>query len=578
VLAGSGILTLAAPAAAQPLLPFEFRAPGPGEVAPGSFPQAGGDATTGGGGGSGAGDRTLGAFAAPFASPFGDAARPAAGPLGPTRAYNVTPGLGLRLLGTDNVFNSASGRQSDLVTFIEPRLAAEADSLLVTGRLFYAPSARIYADNNTLNALNHSFSGQALATLIPGRLFLNLQGTGGLQAIGGGFAPAGVAGTLTNSRNLAQTYSLSASPYYIQRFGDLGLAQLGYTLSYFGTQGSRAFLPSPVGATGTPAPFFTTQDTISNTGYAVFRTGDAFGRFGAEWRTTGTVFSGSGTVLSGGHRLISTVQTSYSITRQLAVLVEAGYENQHYGGSQPLDIDGPVWSVGARFTPDPDSVLTVKYGFRNGFYSASVNGNLALGARTRAFASYSEQLGTQAQQATDLLSGASVDALGNPINTLSGTPIIAPFGGSLLATQSSLQRTKLLTAGVAQGWERDTFGLNVFYNDRTPVTTLPGTTSFAQSGWSVGLSWTRELRPTLVGSLFGSYGRTETPATASQPRATDSNVYTVRLSLAQALARDLTLSFDYLFTSNSQATFGTVPGSAGNTTTNIVILALRKTF
>lgn len=573
------VLALApAPALAQPLLPLELRAPGLGEPTPGASQPGGGPTSPV------AAAPGLDAFPAPFANPVPGLPATEPGPLGPGRAYVITPSLGLRLLGTDNVRNTATNRQADLITFIEPSLAVEANSARATGRFFYSPSARIYAETNSLNSVFQSFSGQGLVTLLPGQLYLDVRGFGGGQAIGGGFGPTGVNSGITNSNNLVQTYSLSASPYFVQRFGDTATAQVGYSLQYFGTSGGSGFVTVPPPGTGGltggipvggTAPFLTSQYTIANEGYGVLRTGPDFGRFAAELRAVGTVYDSNG-VLSGAHRMISTVQTAYSVTRQIAVLLEAGYENQFYGGTQPLTIDGPVWSAGFRWTPDPDSSVTVKYGFRNGFYSAFLNGNVAVGARTRVFGTYAETLGTPAQQATDLLSTASVDAYGNPVNTINGTPIVAAFGGSLLATQSSLQRSKRFTAGISYALERDTIGLNGFWTENTPVTTQPGTVAFQQKGWSVGASWSRQLRPALTGAAYAQFGQTETPGRASN---SSSDYYSVSLSLTQALAQDLNLSLQYLYTSNSSAFLGTTTTlGTSNTHTNVVILALRKSF
>lgn len=574
----AGLALAPVPALAQPLLPLELRAPGLGEPGPDADRPGGGPAS------SVAAVPGLDAFPAPFATPRPGLPPAEPGPLGPGRAYTITPSLGLRLLGTDNVRNTATNRQSDLITFIEPGLAVEANSARATGRFFYSPSARIYAETNSLNSIFQSFSGQGLVTLLPGQLYLDLRGFGGGQAIGGGFGPTGTTSGVTNSNNLVQTYSLSASPYFVQRFGDTATAQVGYSLQYFGTSGGSGFVtvppPGSGGLTGgipvgSTAPFLTSQYTIANEGYGVLRTGPDFGRFAAELRTVGTVYDSNG-VLSGAHRLISTVQTAYSFNRQIAALLEVGYENQFYGGTQPLSIDGPVWSVGFRWTPDPDSSVTVKYGFRNGFYSGFLNGNVAVGARTRLFGTYAETLGTLAQQATDLLSSATVDSYGNPVNTISGTPIVAPFGGSLLATQSSLQRIKRLTAGVTYALERDTLGLNAFWNENTPVTTQPGTVAFQQKGWSVGVNWSRELRPALTGFANAQFGQTETPGRAG---SSSSNFYSVSLSLTQALAEDLNLSLQYFYTTNSSAFLGTTSTlGSSNTHTNVVILALRKSF
>lgn len=487
--------------------------------------------------------------------PFG--AVPAATAAGPPRPWSLTPSLGLELLGTDNVNNTATDRQADLITRIMPSLAAEANTARLTGRLFYAPVARIYAETRGQNGLDHQFSGQALATLLEDRLFLDLRGYGALQATRGGFVSGNT--PIPDRSNQVQTASLQASPYLVHRFGGLATAQIGYSYQYFSTEGDAAFLP------GSTQPFFTSQEASSHQGYAVIRTDEDFGRLAFESRTVGTVYESDG-VLAGAHRLTTTLQARYALTRAIAVLVEGGYEDQHYGGTQPLSIQGPIWSVGLRLTPDPDSVIIAKYGRRNGYESAYLNASFRLGGRTRVFATYADQIETAELQATDLLSTARVDALGNLVDSTSGAPLLAPFGDPLLATQSSLFRLKRASLGISQIWPRDTLTLTAFYDDRRPVTSTPGTVGFAQEGYSLGLSWARMLTPDLSGLASLQYGHTQAAVTE------DGDVYTANLALAQELAPGLFGSLQYIFR-YSEGGF-----VAGDAVQNIVILGLRQVF
>lgn len=486
---------------------------------------------------------------------------------GPTRPWSITPSIGIELLGTDNVRSSSTDRRADLITTITPALAAAASTARLTGQFLYAPSARIYAETRGQNTINHRFSGQGLATLLEDRLFLDLRGFAGLQPTGGGFTSGGT--PVTDRRNQVQNVNLQVSPYLVHRFGGLATAQVGYSYQYFSTEGSNAFLP------GSTQPFFTSQETNAHQGYAVFRTGEDFGRLALESRTVGTVYESNG-VLSGAHRLFTSVQARYSVTREIAVLVEGGYEDQRYGGTRPISIEGPVWSVGVRFTPSPDSVIIARYGRRNGFDSAFLNANFSLGGRTRAFATYSEQLGTSSLQAADLLSSATVDPLGNLVDSPSGTPVLDPFGSSLLATQSTLFRVKRATAGISQSWLRDTVTLTGLYDDRTPVTSAIGTVGFAQKGYILDLSWARSLTPNLTGVASVQYGRTE-----SQDGG-NGDTYSARLGLAQELAPGLFGSLQYLFRASTglRASTGSsgLGFSSGDVIQNIVILGLRQVF
>lgn len=540
-------LALAAPAAAQPLLP---EAPGPfregrleGARASPVLP-----------GYEGFGD--LGGLGLPFGGIPLATGRTAAAP-GPAPAWSLTPSIGLELLATDNARGTVRDRRADFVTTLSPALDARAETARLTGRLSYAPLLRHYAESGEVR-LDHRFSGQGLATLVQDRLFLDLRGYGGLQSLGGGYLAQD--NLATNRRDLVQTVNLQASPYLVHRFGTLAVAQLGYSYQYSSVSGRRAFLP------GSARPYFTDQETNAHTGYALIRSGEEFGRLVLESRTVGTVYEGDG-VLDGAHRLFTSVQALYALTRQVALLAEGGYEDQHYGGTRPLDIQGPIWSVGVRLTPGPDSILILRYGRRNGYESFSLDASVYVGVRTRVFATYADQLGTPGQLAGDLLSGASFDAYGNPVSGLTGAPLAAPFGSSLLATQSSLQRVKRATAGISQAWPRDTITLFSSYEDRSPLTSEPGTVGFAQKGYFVGLTWGRALTPVLNGFASVRYGRTESPTALGA-----SDVYGLSLGLSQELAPGLFGSLRYLY-ANRGSDF-----DSGRAVQNTVVLALRKFF
>jgi uncharacterized protein (PEP-CTERM system associated) len=496
----------------------------------------------------------------PFAYPF--AQGPAAQRLGPERAWSITPALGLQLLGTDNVNNAATNRRSDLITTITPSLDAAASAARITGRLSYLPSAHFYADTPGRNGIDHRFNGQALATLVENSLFLDLRGFGGLQAITGGFSPDG--STVTDRRNQAQTASLSASPYFIQRIGNTATLQAGYSLQYSLVDGRATTLP------GSSQPFFTTQETTTHQGYAVLRSGDEFGRAAFELRSTGSVSEGTG-VLAGSSRTASSAQLLYAVTREAAVLVEGGYEEQHYRGTNPFDIAGPIWSVGMRLTPTPDSRLIFTYGRRDGFESFRLDANADIGVRTNVFAAYNEGLGAATLQAGNLLNQAGVDQYGNFISPNTGAPINSPFGGSLLATQNALFRQTRGILGARQIWDRDSFNLLFTYTDSTPVTAAAGTQAFAQKGWSIGFNWSRLLTPNLTGTLGAQYGITQTGRTATNPGG-DTDVYSFRASLAQELAPGLFGNLQYLFSGRD------VQGFSNRVFTNIIILSLRQVF
>lgn len=493
----------------------------------------------------------------PFAYPF--ATGPAAAAPAPARNWSVTPSLGLQLLGTDNLNDSVRDRRGEFITTIRPSIDAASNLSQLTGRLAYTPAIRIYAEQRGRDGVDHFFNGRALATLLEDAIYFDLRGFGGLQAIGGGFTPEG--STVTDRRAQAQTASLAASPFLLHRFGNTATLQLGYSLQYAVVDGQAATLA------GSSQPFFTAQETTSHQGYAVLRSGPSAGRVGYELRSFGSITEGTG-VLAGSSRHLTSAQLRYSLTREVAALVEGGYEEQHYLGTRPFNVAGPVWSVGLRLTPEPGSSVTLTYGRRDGFESFRLDAGLDVGARTRLFATYFEGLSSPTLLAGNLLTQATVDPLGNFVDPGTGAPIISPFGGSLLATQNTLFRQRRATLGAVQTWERDSFSLLFSYDNRTPVTSAVGTQGFAQSGWSLGATWSRQLSPDLNGLLGIQYGRVES---AERSGGAD-DVYAFRASLARELAPGLFGSLQYLFSTRS------APASSDRAFTNVVVLTLRQVF
>jgi uncharacterized protein (PEP-CTERM system associated) len=479
-------------------------------------------------------------------------------PASPPSGWRITPSAGLQLLATDNAHSSPNDKRSELITTITPGLAVAAETARLTGRLSYSPNLVFYAGAPDQNRVDQRFSGNASAALLQDKLFLDVLGFGGVQVTRGGTAPQGAPAVDRNNR--IQTVSLQASPYYLHRFGGLATARVGYTWRYLTQDGNDAFLP------GSSQPFFTSQETTAHEGYAVVRTGEDFGRLALEGRASAVTYDSNG-VLDGAHRNLATLQALYALTREVSVAVEGGYEDTHYGGTRPFNEQGAVWSAGARLAPNSDSVITVTYGRRGGYEAPYVDASTNIGVRTRVFASYTDKIGTVAQTGAELLAAATVDSLGNPVVS-STTPTYLPFGGSLLASQTSVQRLKRGVLGISQSWPRDNVSLTLSYDDRSPVTATRGTESFPQKGYSVGLAWSHALTETLNGISSLQYGRTR----SSSSLVGNGDFYSVRLGVTQQLRPGLFGTLQYILTSQSANL------ASGDAMQNVVIFGIQQVF
>jgi len=503
----------------------------------------------------------LGGF---FESPYGGPV-----PLGgtaPARSWIVQPSIGVSLLATDNAFQGSSGeRQADLVTSISPGILVLGDTARLQTRFRYVPSLQLYASSPDQDRIDHRFNGSALATLLPGAVYLDLRASAAALPITGNRTAADEATLSRDDR--AQTFNLSLSPYYIQRYGGLATSLVGYAFQY-ADQGGRAASLTPGGA-----PFFTPQDFLSHTGFASVRTGEDFGPLAVEARLTGTTYSGGG-VLDGAHRALGIVETRYAFSRVIAGLVEVGYEDQAYGGVPPVRISEAVWGVGARVDLGPRSVVFARYQHRNGYDAPRIDARVGLGARTTLFASYSDELTTFARLGADLLTQTTVDRLGNPVDARTGAPGRDVSAGGLLSAQNGLFRSRRAILRLAQVWDRDAVSVDLSREERIPVAIQAGTIAFRQESLSVGASWSHALSLLTGFTASARYGRTR-----SDGAGPEGNTYAVRATLVHRFTETLTGSLQYLLTNRS--TDLVAPGDRqdrGSALQNALIATLRKSF
>ena len=487
----------------------------------------------------------------------------------PARGFSITPSIAAQLLGTDNAGQTARNRRAELITTITPGLLLTADTVRLKGTLNYTPSLQIYADDSRQTRLLQRFNGQFLATAIPDTLFLDVRGSAGQQAVGGGFAPQS-SPTIGRS-NQVQTTAFQVSPYVAQRFGDLATVQAGYAFQsvsqQIGANASGAFTP-------TGQRFFSNQDFIAHEVYGVARTGADFGRLALEARVTSTDYDGTG-VLRNAFRRLGTIEARYAVTRQVAVLGEVGYGTQRYAGRPGFSLAEPVGALGVRLTLSELSRVTLKYVYRDGFGAPALDAVIALGGRTTLFANYSERLTTGAQRAADLLTTTSLDALGNPVDLQTGAPIAQPFTDSFLGAQSSLQRIRRGSASISQSWPRDAITLSLASEQRRPILTEEGNFSFRQSGTSLTLSWTHALTPSTTATASLQHGRLQQQGFGS------SQVSSVTTALVSELAPRLVGILQYGLTQRSgrfASAFTPNGGDGGRALQNIVTIGLRQSF
>jgi hypothetical protein len=278
---------------------------------------------------------------------------------------------------------------------------------------------------------------------------------------------------------------------------------------------------------------------------------------------------GSG-VSNGAYRNVITVDTGYAITHGVTALVTGGYEDIRYGTLPAFLVNDAIWKVGVHWVPNPDSWITLTYGHQDGFNSARFDGSYALTARVRLYGRYSEALSSGLESLANAVSSSVLDPLGNPIDPITGAPLL--LSDNFLGVQSNdvLYRTKLgsLTATVL--FDRDAVSLSVTYQYQRPVGFAPGAGAAVLPTQQIygSISWEHELAPDLRMNAYLQDGRTNNTLI----RGNSQTVNTLAASLS------LTYLFSPTLTGRVQYAYANEPGPGQTSSTNLVLVSVRKTF
>jgi hypothetical protein len=222
-----------------------------------------------------------------------------------------------------------------------------------------------------------------------------------------------------------------------------------------------------------------------------------------------------------------------------------------------------------RFTPDPDTTVTISYGRHDGANSASLDASYAPTARIRMSGRYSEGLSTGAEDFQNAIALSDLDATGQAVDRQTGVPISVTnnfFG----AGANNLSRTRRLSLTTTILLDRDVVSLSLRRDESTNiggVTTINGTVT-KNSGTYGTLSVQRDINPGVNANIYSQIGT----RTASGSFKSTQDTISLGGSLSFVLSETLTARVEYSYTHNSS----TLPGQG--LVQNLVTAGMRKTF
>ena len=476
----------------------------------------------------------------------------------------VTPSIGLQEEFTTSNFGY-SGQQPTFVTLIRPGLLVSDQTRTTTAVLNYSPYIELYDGRAYEDSIQQSLNGSLDIALVPGSVSLALRGYVTAQATSGGVNPGGTLLLGPNDRTTTQSYSIE--PSYHHYFDGLGTFDAAYVLGVTRQNGSNAFLPN------SSVPYFNNGNYVSQTETASFLSVPIFLRFDDEPSVSFSEYKGTG-VLNDAHQYFVSDSLRYAVIRNYLLTGSVGYEDVQYQGIPPTRIQDPTWSVGVDITPAENASLVARYQHLYGFNAPYIIASFPLTQRTSLAASYTDTLATPQQQIGANVAGSSVNALGVPVGTTSGLPVV--LTNQTLALQSSLQRDTVFSVSTNTVYSRDSIGFSIIRDQQTLVSVSPGNSGFSQSSISGTINYTHQLTSLSNISTYFNFSRIHSPVVSNSNNST----YAASISYTRQLTPSLFWNAQYIVSNQQVGGFGNVYGYGYGSSNiqNSVIIGIQKTF
>lgn len=509
-------------------------------------------------------DTRVGDLRGYFAQAFGNIPAPEA-----ARAFTYSAGIDLSEIYDTNAVTSDKGTH-DLITQITPSFGVNAQTARLTGSLFYNPSANYYVYHSNQSYFAQNLNAAATAVVIPDWLTFDVRGYAADQAISGFNGPTTTGTTTLNRSNSVLTYSFSAGPTLRHQFGGTAIAELGYTISYTTYNANNN--------TPTPQQQALNQSTVTQEERGLLATGEDFGRFSNTLLADASQSSGSGTLTTSHNNTISDT-AAYAITYTLSVNASVGYENIQYSGGNAFNTSGSayntkgvIWSVGGRWTPDPDTEFDAGYGYQQGQNSAYLNASFTPAPNTHVFATHSQSVGTNVSNLQRAVAGTSVGPNGVTFINNTNTPTV--LTNNFIGVRPGLFRTTTTSVTAVVTHPRDIYTVGItHYNSSQLANGITGSTINNSSTSTYGTaSWGHDLSPDLHSNVLAEYGINGGSGVTNQGFNNNQGTYLLNGILTYSISDTLSVSASFTQTNQPNGTNTHV------TSREIAIVSLQKTI
>jgi uncharacterized protein (PEP-CTERM system associated) len=268
--------------------------------------------------------------------------------------YQLTPRLGLSETLTDNVGETHTDRQWDLISSLSAGFLAGADTAHMTGLLSYTGVLQDYLHDTHSNNFSNFGFGTAHITLLPGEFFIDLRASADDVLRSGG----GLANPVIQNGNATQVYIVSASPYFTTRIGDAGFAILRYQFSQAWFNQNTAPITLPLSTTVGPISNSTNQQARADLKFPGTLAPRLASNISLSASSADTGFDATGNF----ERALGELINEYELTRSLSAIGGIGYEALKDNKFTAINGQGVTYDIGGRWQPNADSSVLLLYG------------------------------------------------------------------------------------------------------------------------------------------------------------------------------------------------------------------------
>lgn len=391
--------------------------------------------------------------------------------------WKLEAGVSARETFTDNATLSATNRESDFITELNPYISASKHGARLQADFRYVMQNLFYANLSNRSKTNHQLAGKAKAELWEQELFVDATASIS-QQVTSLLGPIG-ADTTSATGNLTNVSSVTVSPYWQHRFGTAAnlLARYSHNEVSYGGSGFSSSSTNGVNVgLGSGSAF---NDLFWALNYSDTQT-DYKNRPDVGFTTT------TGTV-------------GYAVTPRWRVSGTLGYQDHSYAGAKTA-LTGSLWSVGVSWAPTNRTNVSVSYG-DNPFGKTHGFSFKHRTQYTTWDASYSEALSTGSSQFSGYLPLS--------IGTLGGQSVLYAGQGNILTNAVFLN--KMFRGGVSYSKGKSDLNLSVFRtiqeSQQSQIVLLGGTAldpflnanSISQRGATATWNW--RLSPVLTSNV-----------------------------------------------------------------------------